>query len=161
MLKAEYTLAPGEPFNTDLGQYGPDQQVVFKTTMQLILSLQTGAWTNALTAHYKSGYKDAGYGAGKAIFLANPDGSLGDSVAFCCLHVPSYTTWDWQTVYNFSKDIRATIGIHEHVRSRAAAFVAKRRRWKPDRIRRALCRPDRSCDLRANGRQVLISIVKS
>ena len=63
MLKAKYTFGPGEPYNSDLGKYGPDAQVVFKNTMQLILSLQTGPWTNALTAHYKSGYEDASYGA--------------------------------------------------------------------------------------------------
>jgi len=73
--------------------------------------LQTGPWTNSLTAHYKSGYEDASYGAGETIFLANPDGSLGESVALSGVRVPSYTTWDWQTVYNFSKDIRGTIGI--------------------------------------------------
>ena len=31
MLKADYTFGPGEPKLTDLGIYGPDQQVVFKT----------------------------------------------------------------------------------------------------------------------------------
>ena len=59
MLKAEYNFGPGEPFNSDLGQYGPDQQVVIRTTMQVIGSLQTGAWFNSLIFHYKSGYQDA------------------------------------------------------------------------------------------------------
>jgi iron complex outermembrane receptor protein len=111
MIKAKYTFGPGEPFNTDLGKFGPDQQVVFKNTAQLILSLQTGPWMNSLTGHYKSGYEDASYGAGETIFLANPDGSVGESVALSGVRVPSYTTWDWQTVYNFNKDIRGTIGI--------------------------------------------------
>jgi iron complex outermembrane receptor protein len=111
MLKADYTFGPGLPKLTDLGIYGPDQQVVFKTTMQLILSLQTGPWLNSLTGHYKSGYTDTGWGLGTNVFLANSDGSLGPSVAFCCLKVPSYTTFDWQTAYNFTKDIRGTFGI--------------------------------------------------
>ena len=25
--------------------------------------------------------------------------------------MPSYTTWDWQTAYNFNKDIKGTFGI--------------------------------------------------
>jgi len=111
MLKADYTFGPGEPKLTDLGIYGPDQQVVFKTTMQLILSLQTGPWLNSLTGHYKSGYTDTSWPKNTNVFLANPDGSLGNSVAFCCLHVPSYTTWDWQTQYNFTKDIKGTFGV--------------------------------------------------
>ena len=111
MLKADYTFGPGEPKLTDLAIYGPDQQVVFKWSMQLILSLQTGPWLNSLTGHYKSGYTDTSWGKGTNVFLANPDGSLGASVAFCCLDVPSYNTWDWQTQYNFTKDIKGTLGI--------------------------------------------------
>jgi len=111
MLKAKYTFGPDQPFNSDLGRFGPDQQVVFRDTLQVMMTLQTGPWTNTLTAHYKSGYEDAAYGAGETIFLANPDGSLGESVALSGVRVPSYTTWDWQAAYNFSKDIRGTIGI--------------------------------------------------
>ena len=110
MLKAEYNFGPGEPFNSDLGQYGPDQQVVIRTTMQVIGSLQTGAWLNSLIFHYKSGYQDSP-NAGANVFLANPDGSLGQSVDFCCRQVDSYYTFDWQTAYNLTKDWRFTFGI--------------------------------------------------
>jgi len=111
MLKADYTFGPGEPKLTDLGIYGPDQQVVFKWSMQLILSLQTGPWLNSLTGHYKSGYTDTSWDQGTNVFLTLPDGSQGASVAFCCLKVPSYSTWDWQTQYNFTKDIKGTFGV--------------------------------------------------
>ena len=43
--------------------------------------------------------------------LANPDGSLGKSVTFCCLRVKEYYTFDWQTQYNFTKDVKLTAGI--------------------------------------------------
>src|SRR5262249_22456364 len=52
MLKAQYNFGSGLPYNTDLGVFGPDNQVVFRTTMQLVLGLQTGAWFNTATAHY-------------------------------------------------------------------------------------------------------------
>jgi iron complex outermembrane receptor protein len=112
MLKQQYTDGPGLPELTDLGAYGPDQQVVFRIISNLELSLQTGDWVNTLLAHYKSGYRDATYSAGSAsVFLANPDGSLGAAVDFGGLQVPSYYTFDWQTAYDIEKNIRLTAGV--------------------------------------------------
>jgi iron complex outermembrane receptor protein len=111
MLKQEYNFGPGDPMLTDLGVYGPDQAVVFRTVSNLALSLQTGKWVNTLTGHYRSGYKDQGFSAGTDINLANPNGSLGASVAFCCLQVPNYTTLDWQTTYDLAKDLGLSFGI--------------------------------------------------
>ncbi len=112
MLKQQYTDGPGLPELTDLGVYGPDQQVVFRIISNLELSLQTGAWVNTLLAHYKSGYRDATYSAGSAaVFLANADGSLGAPVGFGGLQVPSYYTFDWQTAYDIEKNIRLTAGV--------------------------------------------------
>jgi iron complex outermembrane recepter protein len=112
MLKQQYTDGPGMPELTDLGQYGPDQQVVFRIISNLELSLQTGGWVNTLMTHYKSGYRDATYSAGSAtVALENPDGSLGAPVAFGGIKVPSYTTFDWQTAYDIVKNIRLTAGV--------------------------------------------------
>jgi iron complex outermembrane recepter protein len=112
MLKQQYTDGPGLPELTDLGVFGPDQQVVFRIISNLELSLQTGEWTNTLMTHYKSGYRDIGYSAGSAIvFAANPDGSLGAPVAFGGLKVPSFTTFDWQSAYNIERNIRLTAGV--------------------------------------------------
>jgi hypothetical protein len=55
---------------------------------QLIMSLQTGPWTNALTAHYKSGYEDASAGDD---LPRESDGSSANRSR--CPKVPSYTTW--------------------------------------------------------------------
>jgi iron complex outermembrane receptor protein len=112
MLKQQYTDGPGLPELTDLGVYGPDQQVVFRIISNLELSLQTGPWVNTFMTHYKSGYRDATYSAGSAtVFLANPDGSLGAPVAFGGLQVPSYYTFDWQTALDIEKNIRLTAGV--------------------------------------------------
>jgi iron complex outermembrane receptor protein len=112
MLKQQYTDGPGLPELTDLGVYGPDQQVVFRIISNLELSLQTGKWVNTLMTHYKSGYRDESYSAGSdAVFLANPDGSLGAPVAFGGLQVPSYYTFDWQTALDIEKNIRLTAGV--------------------------------------------------
>jgi len=112
MLKQQYTDGPGLPELTDLGVYGPDQQVVFRIISNLELSLQTGEWVNTLMTHYKSGYRDAHYSAGSAtVFLAGPNGTLGAPVDFGGLQVPSYTTFDWQSAYNIEKNIRLTAGV--------------------------------------------------
>jgi len=112
MLKQQYTNGPGLPVLTDLGVYGPDQQVVFRIISNLELSLQTGGWVNTLITHYKSGYRDQHYSAGSAVvFLANPNGTLGAPTAFGGLKVPSYQTFDWQTAYNIAKNIRLTAGV--------------------------------------------------
>ena len=106
IFKAQYTFGPGQPFESSLGQYGPDQQVVFKNTMQLIMNLTTGAWNNNITGHYKSGYEDQSYlgGSPADVFFANPDGSIGKlATSFDRLHVPSYTTWDYQLSYSVGK----------------------------------------------------------
>lgn len=112
MMKQQYNFGAGQPFNTDLGVFGPDQQVVFRTTMNVALSLQTGSFLNTLTAHYKSGYKDEGYAAGDGvIFLRNPDGSVGAATDFSGLDVKAFTTYDWQTRYDFRKNVQLTFGI--------------------------------------------------
>lgn len=111
MLKQNYTYGPGLPENTDLGVFGPDNAVVFRTQSQLSVSLKTGNWGNTLTGHYKSGYTDISHVGDAAVFLANPDGSLGAAVDFCCLHVGSYTTFDWQTSFDITKVVNLTAGI--------------------------------------------------
>ena len=78
MLKQQYTDGPGLPELTDLGVYGPDQQVVFRIISNLELSLQTGGWVNTLMTHYKSGYRDATYSAGSGtVFLGESRRQLG------------------------------------------------------------------------------------
>ncbi len=111
MMKQKYNFGPGLPFNTNLGVFGPDQQVVFRTVMNLSATLQTGAFTNTLAAHYKSGYQDTTFPANTSVFLAKPDGTLGVSVAFAGLRVAAYTTVDWQTKFNYNQFLTMTFGI--------------------------------------------------
>ena len=112
MLTQNYTNGPGDPKLTDLGVYGPDQQVIFKTLSQLILSLETGKWVNTLTTHYKSGYTDESYAAGDGVvFHAAAGGGLGAPADFAGLKVPTFTTFDWQTSYDIVKALTLTGGI--------------------------------------------------
>ena len=111
MFRQKYNFAPGGEMFTDLGQFGPDNAVVFRTQFHVQLSLATGQFTNTLTGHYKSGYKDEPYPPGTSVFLANPNGTLGPTADFPGLDVPSYTTFDWQTVYDYTKSMHVTLGI--------------------------------------------------
>ena len=113
MLKQEYTLVDGGEPSTDLAKFGDDSNVVFRTQMRLSASLNTGAWTNTMVGNYKSRYKDQSFHAGEGIYIVNADGSRNpNSVDFEGLDVPSYTTFDWQTKYDFSKNLVLSAGIH-------------------------------------------------
>jgi len=112
MLKQEYTNGPGLPTLTDLGVYGPDQQVVFRTIANLMLGVEIGKWTHTLSVHYKSGYTDKSYSAGDGVvFLPSATGGLGAATDFAGLSVPAYTTFDWQTTYDLLKNLTVTAGI--------------------------------------------------
>lgn len=113
MLTQDYTYGPGLPKNTDLGIFGPDNTVVFKTVSQASVSLQTGKWTNTLSANYKSGYTDIAHVGDGAVFFADPSNPNGFGAAadFCCLKVPAYTTLDFQTAFDIAKAVNLTGGV--------------------------------------------------
>ncbi len=111
--KQDYTTSPGGDVFTDLAKFGEDQAVVFRTQMRLSTTLQTGKFTNTIAANYKSGYKDQSFSAGEGIYPVLANGTVAASdVDFAGLDVPSYTTWDWQGKYDYSKALSFTAGIH-------------------------------------------------
>ena len=91
--------------------YGPDQAVVFRIQSRLSATLETGAFTNTLTANYKSGYHDVSYAQTPGVFYQNPDGSRGAAANFGGLSVPEYFTFDWQGRYQATKTLSLTAGI--------------------------------------------------
>jgi iron complex outermembrane receptor protein len=104
MLKADYELPGGR--QTDLGQFGGDNNVVFRDIVHLTLGLQYSAFTHTVTTKYKSGYADQAFTADSG----NVTDANGNGVAYNG-RVPSYTTVDWQTRWQYSKDLRFTLGI--------------------------------------------------
>lgn len=113
VLTQDYTYGNGLPKNTDLGVFGPDNSVVFRTLSRMTVSLQTGKWLNTLSANYRSGYTDIAHVGDAAVFLADPTrpGGIGATVPFCCLKVPAYTTFDWQGSYDIAKAVNLTLGV--------------------------------------------------
>jgi len=113
LIKSRYTLPPSNAvWLTSLGTYGPDQEVAFRNVARFQLSLSRENYTHTITANYKSGYKDQSYTAGSGIIRTlNANGSIGGGVDFAGLDVPSYTLWDWQTVYHATKAVDLTLGV--------------------------------------------------
>jgi iron complex outermembrane receptor protein len=109
MLKADYELPGGR--QTDLGQFGSDNNVVFRDIVRLTLGLQYDNFTHTFTVKYKSGYADQAFTAdsGNVVQLL-PDGSEGDGVAYSG-RVGSYKTVDWQTRWQYTQNLRFTIGV--------------------------------------------------
>ncbi len=105
MLKADYELPGGK--QTDLGKFGGDNNVIFRDVMRLTLGLQYGDFTHTAMVKYKSGYDDQAFTADS---FNVTDAETGDGVAYNG-KVRSYTTVDWQTRWQFNKDLRFTVGI--------------------------------------------------
>lgn len=112
MLKQDYTLQDGGEVNSDLGQFGADQNVVFRTQMRLAVTMQTGAWTNTIVGNYKSRYKDQSFAGGSGVYIVNADGTLDGSKDFEGIDVASHTTFDWQTKFDVNKNLSFAGGIH-------------------------------------------------
>jgi iron complex outermembrane recepter protein len=104
MLKADYELPGGK--QTDLGKFGGDNNVVFRNIVRLVLGLQHSDWTHTAIVKYRSGYADQAFTADSG----NVTDLDGNGVAYNG-RVRSYTTVDWQTRWQYNKDLRFTVGI--------------------------------------------------
>ncbi len=110
LLESKYTRPGTDIFVTSLGKYGENGAVSFRDTIKLTASLATGAFTNTLSAKYRSGYADQEQSADDcAITLVD---ALGDCVDVLDWKMPSYTTFDWQLAYAVNKTFEVRGGIN-------------------------------------------------
>ena len=110
-LKAENDF-PGIGTQSSLGKFGPDNNVIFRVQTRLTASAKMGRFMHALTASYKSGYRDMPVSEGDtAIRPVNADGTFGPFIDFDSHRVASYTTFDWQTRAELTKELQVTIGV--------------------------------------------------
>lgn len=111
-LTQKYSYGDGQAYNTDLGVYGPDQQVVFRVVSSASIGLESGKFTNTFTGHFKSGYHDQSYTAGQGVIFTNVNGQPSTTaVDFGGLSVPAYVTVDWQGSYQVSPLLKLTVGV--------------------------------------------------
>ena len=103
MLKADYTV-PGtkDQWTNNMNYYGISDAVTFRNLMKLNMSLESGKLTNTVVVSYRNGYTDA---SAEVVNLAT---SATEKIR---LHVPSYTTVDFQGRYAYSKAVTLRAGI--------------------------------------------------
>jgi iron complex outermembrane receptor protein len=110
MTKAEQEN-PGSGLEKNIGRFNSYADVTFRVISKLTASLRTNMFMHSLTANYHSGYTDQEYNEENTVVrevLAN--GTLGDYVPLT-RRVSSYTTFDWQTKAQLSKQFTLTAGI--------------------------------------------------
>ena len=103
MLISDFTK-PGtdNQWDTDLGKFSIFNKVGFRNIITASTTLETGKFTNSLSLTYRSGYQDA------PAVVRNLGTGKDETIT---LHVPSYTTFDWQGRYNYSKTVELRAGI--------------------------------------------------
>src|SRR5450830_1688763 len=103
MLVSKFTK-PGtdNQWDTDLGKFSIYNSVGFRNIVSATTTLETGKFTNSLSLNYRSGYQDA------PATVRNLGTGKDESIT---LHVPSYTTFDWQGRYEYSKKVELRAGI--------------------------------------------------
>ncbi|SHN16787.1 iron complex outermembrane recepter protein [Duganella sacchari] len=110
MTKAEQET-PGSGVEKNIGRFNSYANVTFRWISKLTASLNTGRFTHALTANYHSGYTDQVYNEDDSVVReVLADGSLGDYVPMK-RQVASYTTFDWQTKAQLSKQFTLIAGV--------------------------------------------------
>ena len=110
MSKAEQET-PASGVEKNIGRFNSYSDVTFRWISKLTASLRTNMFMHSLTANYHSGYIDQVYNEDDTVVReVNADGTLGDYVPFS-RKVSSYTTFDWQTKAQLSKQFTLTAGI--------------------------------------------------
>jgi iron complex outermembrane receptor protein len=103
LIKSDYTK-PGtdNEWTNSLDVYGINNAVSFSNLFKFTGSLETGAFINTLVVSYRNGYSDA------ETSVRNLTTNKNELIR---LDVPSYTTADWQGIYNVNKALAIRAGI--------------------------------------------------
>ena len=110
MLRESQQLAANGAYYTAIGQNSADLgTVTFRWQGRWATSVTTGDWVNTLAVNYKSGYRDHTEADTPADILDSSGAVIGSEAV--SIKVPSYTTFDLQTMWNFRKDMSLTLGL--------------------------------------------------
>lgn len=108
MLREDQQLVPDGEYYSAIGNNNPSLGVVtFRWQGRLTTALRTGNWQHALTANFKSGYKDA---AAEVELLDEDDNPTGEFETIT-RRIGTYVSFDWQTQWNVLKQLQLTGGI--------------------------------------------------
>jgi iron complex outermembrane receptor protein len=109
MIRADYQTPGNSGYVNSMSKIGSDGHVTFRWQANLSMSLESGSFTHTLTGNFKPGYMDDTLDYCRTD--ANGDCLLtrfGDAQG---RYVHSYSLYDWQTRYAFSKDLGLTVGV--------------------------------------------------
>ncbi len=94
------------PFYSAIGNFAELNTVTFRWKGKWINTVKTGNWAHSVAMNFQSGYKDFATDAERLDAAGNPTGDID----ILRLNVPSYFTFDWQTVWSISKNFQFTVG---------------------------------------------------
>ncbi|KQV54386.1 MULTISPECIES: TonB-dependent receptor [unclassified Duganella] len=103
LIKSDYTK-PGtsDQWTNSMNFFGINNAVSFRHVVRWTNTLETGAFSNSITANYRNGYTDA-----KAT-VWNLGTNATEDVR---IHVPSHLTFDWQGKWAVNKQLSLRAGI--------------------------------------------------
>jgi iron complex outermembrane receptor protein len=103
LIKSDYTEAgTSDHWVNSMNFYGIDDQVSFRHIIRLATTLDTGAFSNTLTANWRNGYTDA---------AATSRNVATNALETLRVEVPSYLTIDWQGKWQATKAISLRAGV--------------------------------------------------
>ncbi|WP_028104903.1 TonB-dependent receptor [Pseudoduganella violaceinigra] len=104
LIKSDYTK-PGtsDQWTDSMNFFGINNAVSFRHIIRWTNTLETGAFSNSITAYYRNGYTDA------PTTVWNLDTSATEKDVR--IHVPSHLTFDWQGKWNVNKQLALRAGI--------------------------------------------------
>lgn len=103
LLKSDYTK-PGtdNEWTNSMNYFGINNNVSFRHVIRLASTLDTGAFSNTLTANYRNGYTDA---------EATSRNLATNKLETFRMEVPSHLTFDWQGKWAITKAASLRAGI--------------------------------------------------
>lgn len=113
MLKADSDSGvAGDVTESSVGRFDKNANVTFRVISRLAATWKpSDRYTHTLTMGYRSSYVDQAFSANDGVIRSvNADGTLGDYVD-SIRKVHAYTTFDWQSKINYSKNLTVTAGI--------------------------------------------------
>jgi iron complex outermembrane recepter protein len=93
------------PFYSAIGNFAELDAVTFRWKGKWLNTLKAGNWAHTVGVNFQSGYRDSATAAERLDAAGNVV-----SVDTIRLDVPSYFTFDWQTVWSFNKNLQFTVG---------------------------------------------------
>ncbi|WDD97590.1 TonB-dependent receptor domain-containing protein [Thalassomonas actiniarum] len=95
-------------WDSSLGRFGIDEEVVFRTVARLSNTLTHGDFAHTLNLNYRSGYEDA-LATGGAVRMGDDINTVAPDIQ---LYVSSYMKADWVTKYYYNDNLDFSVGIN-------------------------------------------------